>query len=175
MTKFYKLLDCENYNTINQQIKTYVWSLGIIETTDQFWNTLNTIEFLKSAPLFFEWLTQLNLKLHSVALTVGKDPSCCGIHTDTPPAVNKLSWPIENTRETFNRWFQACVSNPQTVVNQLGGKTYVDATEFVEIGRMELLYPCIINAGIPHDVWVNEQACFPRLGLQCMLFNEPEL
>lgn len=175
MIKLFKLLDCPDYDQINDQIKKYVWSTGIIDSTNQFWNMLNTVEFYRSTPLFFNWLSEMNFKLHSLALTVGKDSNCCGLHTDTPPAINKLSWPIENTAGTYNRWFEPCVPNPKVIVNDLGGKTYSNYNEFTEIGRMEVVHPCIINAGIPHDVWVNDKIRYPRLGLQCMLFNEPNL
>jgi hypothetical protein len=175
MIKLYKNLDCNNFDQINQQIKSYVESLGIVESTTQFWNPLSTVEFLKSAPEFYNWLNSLNLRLHSLALTVGRDSQCCSIHTDAPPAANKLSWPIQNTAGTFNRWFRPRVMDPQVSVNPLGGKSFDSLNEFEEIARMEVLVPCIINASVPHDVWTDDSAKFPRLGLQCMLFNEPIL
>jgi len=175
MIKLYKKLDCANYDHINQQIKSYVQSTGIVESTTQFWNPLNTVEFLKAAPEFYIWANGVGLKLHSVALTVGQTRECCGIHIDTLPAVNKLSWPIHNTAGTFNRWFRTTVLNPTVTVNSLGGQQFTNPNELEEIGRMEVIAPCVINAGIPHDVWCEENIVFPRLGLQCMTFNEPEL
>lgn len=80
-----------------------------------------------------------------------------------------------NTTGTFNRWFKSRVENPTVHINELGGKSYTDITELEEIGRMEVLYPCIINAGIPHDVYFADSDRFPRVGLQCMLFQEPVL
>jgi len=106
---------------------------------------------------------------------MGFNTACCGIHIDTPPAVNKLSWPILNTKNTYNRWFAAKSSLVSIKINELGGQSYLNAHELEEIGRMEVVDPCIINAGIPHDVWFTEPAVFPRIGLQCMLFQEPTL
>lgn len=174
MTPYYKELECSNFDEINQQVKDYVWSTGIVETTDQFWNLLSAIEFIKSTPAFYKWLSSLGLKLHSLALTVGQNSNCCGPHIDTPPAAHKLSWPIQNTENTYNRWFIPAVDNPTYSINFNGGKSF-KPTELVELARREVTTPCIINASMIHDVWCNDQAQYPRLGLQCMLFEEPEL
>jgi len=174
MTPYYKELDCSNYEQINQQIKDYVESIGIVKTTDQFWNPLPTVEFIKSNPAFYDWLNELGLKLHSVALTVGRDENCCGPHIDTPPAAHKLSWPIENTENTFNRWFIPAVDNPTYRINSHGGKLF-NLNELSEVECKEVTSPCIINASMIHDVWCKDQAQYPRLGLQCMLFKEPTI
>lgn len=173
----YKKLSCENYTEINQQILQFVESKNLHTATEEFWNPVDALEFVKSVPLFNDWLRQHNLKLHTVAVTVGNKVNCCPIHTDTPPAVNKLSWPVLNTNNTFNRWFQSRVDTPTVVVNSLGGQSYIDINELEQIGEMEVAEPCIINAGIPHDVWFPDpaQAVFPRLGLQCKILPEPVL
>lgn len=175
MTPYYKELECSNYEQINQQVKDYVWSKEIVETTNQFWNPLPTIEFLKACPEFYKWMNVLELKLHSLALTVGKNSDCCGPHIDTPPAAHKLSWPIENTENTFNRWFIATVNNPSVMINREGGKSFTDISELIVAAKREVKGPCIINASLIHDVFCNKQAKYPRLGLQCMLFEEPVL
>jgi len=160
---------------INQQILNFVAEKDLVNTSQHFWNPIPAVEFLQSVTLFHPWLAQHQLKLHSIAVTIGKKLDCCGIHIDTPPAVNKLSWPVLNSRGTFNRWYQPLVENPTVQVNELGGRSYLDANELEEIGRMEVIGPCVINAGIPHDVWIQKPAQFPRIGLQCMLFQEPTL
>jgi hypothetical protein len=173
--KLFKNLTCDNYTEINNQIKEYVNSTNIVEESTKFWNLLPTIEFVKATPLFREWLNSQGLKLHSIALTVGRDAGCCKIHTDTPPAVNKLSWPIQHTQHTFNRWFRSKIENPTIKINNLGGCSYLDISQLEEIGRMEVTTPCIINARIPHDVWFDYPGVFPRIGLQGMLMKEPIL
>lgn len=175
MPALYKKLPCKNYHAINQQVLDYIRSLNIIDSSTEFWNMINTLQFVKHTPLLQQWLAMQNLKIHSLAVTIGRNKNCCSIHTDTPPAVNKLSWPVLNTTNTFNRWFVPKVDNPSIHVNHLGGTSYLDIDQLTEIGRMEVVEPCIINAGIPHDVLINEPAVFPRIGLQCMLFQEPQL
>jgi hypothetical protein len=173
--QLYRHLSCDNYEQINQQILAFVQQKKLIKTSQQFWNPVNSSDFIKSVSLFSPWLAQHNLKLHSLAVTIGTDTTCCGIHVDTPPAVNKLSWPVLNTSGTFNRWFRQLIPTPKIQTNSLGGKSYIDINELEEIGRMEVVKPCIINAGIPHDVWFDKSPIFPRVGLQCMLFNEPTI
>jgi hypothetical protein len=173
--KNYKKLPCDNYNDINQQIYNYVLSTGLIDSSTQFWNPISAKDLLLAAPLFQTWLAALKLMLHSAAVTIGRNTDCCSIHTDTPPAVNKLSWPIHNTRGTYNRWFTPCVETPTVKINQLGGSAYIDPAQLIQIDRMEVIEPSIINAGIPHDVWFDSTAVFPRIGLQCQLIKEPSL
>jgi hypothetical protein len=172
--KLFKSLPCVNYTEINNQIREYIESTSIVETTSEFWNALPTMEFVKATPLFRQWMSSQGLTLHSLALTVGRDDRCCSMHTDTPPAKFKLSWPIQNTAHTYNRWFRSLVENPISTTNLLGGISFTESTQFEEIGRMEVIGPCIIHARIPHDVWTDGATQWPRLGLQCMLFNEPE-
>jgi hypothetical protein len=173
--KLYKKLSCPDYQTINQQVLDFVMAQNLIENSQHFWNPINTLDFVRSVPEFQSWLATHNLQLHSLAVTMGFNTACCGIHIDTPPAVNKLSWPILNTKNTYNRWFTSKSSSVSIKINELGGQSYLNAHELEEIGRMEVVDPCIINAGIPHDVWFAEPAVFPRIGLQCMLFQEPTL
>jgi hypothetical protein len=172
--KLYKNLPCDNYTEINNQIKEYIDSTDIVTTATEFWNVLPTIEFIRAVPLFRAWTESRGFKLHSLALTVGRGPDCCALHIDTPPAVFKLSWPIANTQHTFNRWFKPIVDAPEFRINSYGGRFFPDLTQFEELDCKEVITPCIINAGIPHDVWSDPNAQWPRLGLQCMLFNEPK-
>ena len=120
------------------------------------------------------WLLENNLPVKSIAVTHGMDQHCCGPHTDTPPSTVKLSWPVLNTEHTWNRWFQADPAAPAHI-NHLGGTSYVDTDSLVEIGRMRVDQPALIRTNVPHDVWCSPQAQFPRWGLQCQLFEEPEL
>lgn len=173
--RLYKKLECLNFEEINQQILDHIVSLNIVDQSQNFWNSVHAVSFLQAAPLFRAWLETQGFRLHSLAVTIGTHPECCGIHIDTPPAINKLSWPVANTKHTYNRWYRELVKDPKIFINSLGGKSFLDRSELEEIGRMEVVGPCIINAGIPHDVWCSPEATFPRIGLQCMLFHEPVL
>jgi len=173
MTHLYKELDCPNYEQINQEISAWIDRSGILIDCKQFWNPLDLRSLLKTCTLFSQWCMLKNFKLTSMAATVGHDPGCCGPHTDTPPARFKLSWPVRNTHDTWNRWYRSNVSSPRTVVNHLGGTIYIDPTELEEIQRREVISPAIIDAGIIHDVYTGPGAKWPRVVLQGQFFLEP--
>ena len=170
----YQSIECNNYQEINQQILDHINHLGIVESSTEFWNPIDLIALLKSAPLFLEWLVEQNLKIKTVAVTIGKQSDCCGIHIDTPPARYKLSWPVLNATGSYNRWFKE-VRECNTVTNRLGGKTYLSLEGLEEITTRTLTGPAIIDAGVPHDVQFHTATpIFPRIVLQCQLFKEPE-
>lgn len=171
---YYSIIPCPDYATINANILRWVQERDTVLTSDDFWNVIDHRQFLRDNPGFLLWCLENNLRIAAIAVTVGRHENCCGIHTDTPPARYKLSWPIQNTQGTYNRWYRSNCDTPTVTKNDLGGVLFMDKQELVEVARMEVLQPCLIDAGIPHDVLIEPGAQFPRLGLQCQLFNEPE-
>lgn len=167
----YKKLICHNLAEINQQILSYVHTLDF--ESNMFWNTVSTADFVKANPLLAQWLIQNNIPVKSIAVTQGTHVNCCGPHTDTPPSTIKLSWPVLNTEHTWNRWYQP-LPGARKKVNQLGGISYLDHDSLIEIDRMRVDCPALIATDVPHDVWFEPNAEFPRLGLQCQLFKEPD-
>lgn len=171
MPGLYKKLPCENLKQINQEILNFINSCKFDK--DSFWNPVNVVEFMKATPEFTAWHRAHNLSVKNVAITQAHGPDCCTLHTDTPPSRYKLSWPVLNTEHSWNRWFEP-LPNAPTRMNNLGGVDYPDYDYMVEIDRMQVDSPAIISTGVPHDVWFEENAVFPRWGLQCQLFLEPE-
>jgi hypothetical protein len=172
----YRELSCNNYQEINKEILDYVIGIDLINTAEVFWNPVNTVEFLKATPLFKDWTVKNKLLIRSIAVTIGRDTNCCGPHIDTPPARFKLSWPVLNAAQSFNRWFRIKVQNPTTTVNNYNGVVFPNIEDLEEITRRTLTGPAIIDAGVPHDVqFLVDQPTFPRIVLQCQLFNEPDL
>lgn len=167
----YKILDCKNYQDINREILDYILDKNI-DSSDDFWNPVDAKKLLKKCPLFAEWLKINRILIQAVSVTVAKHKNCCGPHIDTPPARYKLSWPVLNTKNTFNRWFKIKDSN-KYILNKLGGKSY-QIDNLIEIACNEVLNPMIIDAGVIHDVLITDNK-FPRLGLQCQLLKEPKL
>lgn len=174
MTNYFKELECPNYAEINDEILAYVMSTGIVDSTLNFWNPLPVIDLLKSSTKFLHWLNKQNLRIASVALTVANTSYPVRIHIDTPPARFKISWPILNSTNSFNRWFEVISQNPKIEINALGGIVYTDITDLREVCQRRVDFPAIIDAGIPHDVVFNDEVVYPRLGLQCQLIKEPE-
>lgn len=174
MTQFYRELDCPDYDAINAEILAWIESQPGLCSSDQFWNPIELRSLLSACPRFSLWCRSLDLRIKTIAVTVGQDPGCCGPHTDTPPARFKLSWPVKNTQGTWNCWYRPRVSQPTSVINQLGGSTYLDRSELEEIGRREVLRPAIIDAGVIHDVVTGPNTQWPRIGLQGQFFTEPQ-
>jgi len=171
MTNLYKKLHCDQLDQINQEILEYIGSMKF--ESSRFWNPIDPIKFIKATPRFLAWCQQQNLRIKTVAVTYGYYTSCCGPHKDTPPCRFKLSWPVLNTGHTWNRWFHA-PADAQVQVNELGGTTYLDAGQLTEIDRMQVDQPALITVNMPHDVWFAPEAVYPRYGLQCQLFSEPD-
>lgn len=170
----YRTLRCDNYDNINQQIKDYVQSLDFYCSTTSFWNPINVVDLLKSTPLFYQWLVESDLKIKSVAVTIGKQINCCVPHIDTPPARYKLSWPILNTENSYNTWYREIVSQCDTRINRWGGIQYLNINDLEPIKHVFVNEPMIIDAGIPHDVqFITETPTWPRVSLQCQFVNEP--
>jgi hypothetical protein len=171
--KYYKHLPCDNYNKINQEILAFVFRYNIAQDSQQFWNPIAVVDFLKECPLFAEWTKQTGVRIKTLSVTLGFINRCCIAHTDTLPARFKLSWPVMNTTNTYNRWFSA----PDTAtkeINSYGGITYLVDEELTELDRVCVDRPMIIDAGTIHDVWVDGQIIAPRIGLQCQLIKEPK-
>jgi hypothetical protein len=171
---YYKKLPCNNYDNINQEILNHVLMTIDVANPTAFWNPVPVIDFVKATPLFQTWLQEQKLQLRALAVTIGADQNCCGPHKDTPPARFKLSWPIQNSETTFNRFFQPLNNQSTTEINHLGGTSYLNLDELTEVDRMRVDSPALIDAQQLHDVWFEPDSMFPRLGLQCHLMKEPE-
>ena len=170
---YYKKLSCYNYEEINQEILSHVMTVLDVDNTPSFWNPIPVVDFVRATPLFQIWLKAQKLQIKALAVTVGTHKDCCGPHQDTPPARFKLSWPIRNSETTFNRFFKSN-NDCKTDINELGGITYPNINDLIEVDRMRVDLPALIDAQQPHDVWFEPQSKFPRLGLQCQLMKEPE-
>ena len=66
------------------------------------------------------------------------------------------------------------MDNPEKQVNTLGGISYSKSDQLIEIYRREVIAPAIIDAGIIHDVTAGPNSQWPRIVLQCQLFEEPD-
>lgn len=165
----FKKIPCENYKSINKQIINWINTTDLVYSRN-FWNPIDVKHFLKQCPLFLSWTRENNIPVKTIAVTVGSTVDCCGPHTDAEPARFKLSWPILNTGNTYNRWYNI-IDATKFKINNLDGICY-EYSNLKEICRTEVVDPMIIDAGTVHDVLV-EHDNFPRLGLQCQLIKEP--
>ena len=169
----YKNLLCHNYEEINQQILYFINEQDIINKSKDFWNDISVSLMFPRCPLFFDWARSHGIKISAIGITILKRiDQLPRPHIDTAPARYKLSWPVLNTKNTYNAWFST-KSDAKTQINKLNGKAFVDRNDLIEITRRMVNQPGIIDAGIPHDVGFVGDPILPRIGLQCKLFNEP--
>lgn len=173
--RFYKELDCPDYESINQDILKWIEDRRLIETSDSFWNPIDSLDFMKSIPSFSNWCKSHNLKIQKVVATILKsDTPMPGIHIDTPPARYKLSWPILNTSTTWNHWYKIKDQTADQVITGYQSIEFTNIEQLLEIDSRRLTGPALIDAGIIHDLSVSPDQKYPRIGLQCQLFNEPK-
>lgn len=174
------ILDCKNYKEINQDIIRYLHTytkLLVPNKHAKYCNFVSTIHFIQNNPKLENWFISLNLKLRDVYFTLTwKNP--IPIHVDKPPVEWKLNWPVLHTEKSFVRFFKA---NKEGVIGIKSGdpnskdndNTLFNYNDFDVIEKIRFNKPIIMNGLVQHDAWIEKNAIFPRIGLQCMFFNEP--
>jgi hypothetical protein len=149
----FKKLYCENVNQISDDILFYLQNkTRVISKDDKHWRFLNVLELVKNVPSLVNYFKTFDLKLRDVAAVVVTHPSALLPHKDDPSVVTKINFPVLNTKDTYNVWWDDT------------GK---------EIGRIEMVQPIAFNASIKHGIEFSPLPVFPRIVLSCMFFNEP--
>lgn len=199
MSQYYRILDCPNYEEINQDIKHYVTTHTTLLSKDLKYRYANfpdrfgksTKHFVTENPKFIDWVKSKNLILRDVYFTLawkttspGYPESSCAIHLDKPPVCWKLNWPIMNMERTSVRFYE--LKDPSVDINTLverrgnpnskdDDKYLLQYKDFVEVERHDFAnnQPVIMNGQVAHDVGFYSDPVFPRIGLQAMFFNEP--
>ena len=75
-----------------------------------------------------------------------------GIHKDAPPVIAKINFPVLNTEDTYNVWY-----------DEWGN----------EIDRTECTTPLVLRSDINHTVEIGANAKYPRLQFSFCFYNEP--
>ena len=106
----YRVLDCQNYDKINNGILEYITTHTQLLTRDprkdstiqtQYCNFVDAKHFISNNPLLFAYFNELKLKLQDIYFTLAWEPtlgnrSRCPIHLDRPPVQWKMNWPVLN-------------------------------------------------------------------------------
>lgn len=171
---YYRRLPCDAYVEINEELKSYITPLGLIDTATVFWNPIDVLPLFNACPKFLKWTHANGLKISAMSLTVARNDYPVRPHIDTAPARFKLSWPMMNSTNSYNRWFKLNTTTPTTEINHLGGIVFLNHDELEHIETMCVDRPSLIDAGTPHDVIFEGDPVYPRVGFQCQLFNEPK-
>lgn len=149
----FKELECSNINVISQKILQFLNANTSLNYKSYFsWNFINSRDLLKGVPELNDWFLTYKLKLRDVAVTVITTDFGVEPHKDQPPVITKINFPVLNTENTWNVWWDD------------NGN---------EIARVEMLNPLAFNAGITHSVQMGKDCKYPRIVLSCMFIKEP--
>ncbi len=154
--KSYHILNCDMQQKIADSL--YGYYVGIIanKTITNFWNHL-TREQITQYMLIpnnptVKWFDTMGLKVRDMSFTLYNETVKTDIHADQPPVVAKINFPVLNTKDTYNVWFD---------------------DDRNEIDRVECDRPIVLRSDILHTVEIGKSALFPRLQFSFCFYNEP--
>jgi hypothetical protein len=179
--KPYAILDCPDQEIITERtlqfLRTQTDIFSQLENLS-LWNILDTKQYVRAVPEFAKWARSLGLYINSVYFTVCNSNQNINLHTDLPPNVAKINFPILNTKDTFNCWYKVTdeqLKDYAHTVDTLGYYHFkgADLNDFEKIGEIEMTKPIAFNSQIPHMVRLSEGKHFPRLVLSTIFLKEP--
>ena len=154
--KSYYILECQNQQKIADSLYGYYVGISANRTVSEFWNHLNREEIQN----YFQipnnpckaWFNGLGLKVRDMSFTLFNEHIGTDVHRDAPPVVAKINFPVLNTKDTYNVWFDDSGN---------------------EIDRAECDRPIVLRSDILHTVEIGKSANFPRLQFSFCFYNEP--
>jgi hypothetical protein len=154
--KCYHILNCDKQQKIADSLYGYYVGITAKRKPTGFWNHLSRKEIVEYFSIAnnpcSEWFVSLGLKVRDMSYTIYNEDISTDIHRDEPPVVAKINFPVLNTRDTYNVWFD----------NQAN-----------EIDRVECDKPIVLRSDILHTVEIGKTAKFPRLQFSFCFYDEP--
>tara|TARA_R110001632_G_scaffold103308_1_gene211974 strand:+ start:120 stop:602 length:483 start_codon:yes stop_codon:yes gene_type:complete len=154
--KSYHILNCDNQQKIADSLYGYYTGITANRELKDFWNHLTRDEIqdyfsIPNNPTK-AWFEELGLKVRDMSFTIYNENISTDIHRDEPPVIAKINFPVLNTSDTYNVWFD---------------------DHSTEIDRVECDRPIVLRSDILHTVEIGETACYPRLQFSFCFYNEP--
>jgi len=154
--KSYHILNCDNQQKIADSLYGYYTGITANRELKDFWNHLTRDEIqdyfsIPNNPTH-AWFEELGLKVRDMSFTIYNENISTDIHRDEPPVIAKINFPVLNTSDTYNVWFD---------------------DHSTEIDRVECDRPIVLRSDILHTVEIGETACYPRLQFSFCFYNEP--
>jgi hypothetical protein len=182
--KPYHQLDCPDdlQKTISEKTIDYLKiKYNILNLKKpSLWNKLDTVEFVRAVPELAQYFKTFNLQLREVAFTICVSNENAGLHIDELPVTAKINFPILNTQDSRNLWYQVpaeLMAQVTPIINKFGAAYYdlseVDLSKCQQLASVEVLKPVVFNSQIPHTIDMSKCQLFPRVVLTCMFFKEP--
>ena len=154
--KSYFILDCPKQQSISNNLHEFFLEITGKKQLENFWNTLDRQQikeyFNRPNLEIKEWFKELGLVVRDMSYTMYNEVVQTDVHTDAPPVVAKINFPVLNTKDTYNVWF-----------DQKGN----------EIDRVECTKPIVLRSDIPHTVETGPNAHFPRIQFSFCFYKEP--
>jgi hypothetical protein len=155
--KSYHVLECANQKQIANELHLFLLKENRVLEKDnlKFWNFLNKkdlFDCLKECAALSHWFETLGLKVREGSFTVYNNEIKTSPHVDAPPVVAKINFPVCNTTDTYNVWFD---ENKK------------------EIDRVECIKPIVLRSDILHTVEIGKLAQFPRIQMSFCFYKEP--
>lgn len=155
MKSFY-ILECEKQQKIADSLYGYFKGITANQPPTKFWThlTRQQIKDYLSIPNLelTKWFDSLQLKVRDMSFTVTNESIHTDIHRDEPPVIAKINFPVLNTKDTYNVWFDDYAR---------------------EIDRVECVKPIVLRSDILHTVEIGPRAVLPRLQFSFCFYNEP--
>jgi len=154
--KSYHILNCDHQQKIADSLYGYYVAITADQTPTEFWNSLSRRQVkdyiaIPNNPTK-QWFDSLGLKVRDMSYTIFSDSIETGIHKDEPPVVAKVNFPVLNTKNTYNVWFD---------------------DDMNEIDRVECDRPIVLRSDILHTVEIGEAAVLPRIQFSFCFYDEP--
>ena len=154
--KSYFILDCEKQQKIADSLYGYYIGITANREPKEFWNHLNRNQIqdyfqIPNNPCK-KWFDSMGLKVRDMSFTIYDEQITTQIHKDEPPVIAKINFPVLNTKDTYNVWFD---------------------DDRTEIDRVECDRPIVLRSDILHTVEIGDAAKYPRLQFSFCFYNEP--
>ena len=154
--KSYHILECRNQQKIADSLYGYYVGITAHNKPKEFWNHLSRKEIkdyfsIPNNPCKL-WFDELGLKVRDMSYTIYNENIGTNIHRDEPPVIAKINFPVLNTKDTYNVWYDDWAN---------------------EIDRVESVSPIVLRSDILHTVEIGEQANYPRIQFSFCFYDEP--
>lgn len=152
--KCFSKIPCNTVEQISREIYDFlVLHTALIKDPIIGWNFINCKKLLQQSPCLVKYFKELKLKPRHAAVVILTKTGQLPIHTDEPPVIAKLNFPVVNTHGWSNRWY-----NDNVIID--------------EISNLDT--PIIFNSQIPHSVdKLSDSSATPRIVASFTFFNEP--
>jgi len=154
--KSYFILNCNNQQRIADSLYGFYTGITANRKPTEFWNHLTRKEIQNYFSIPNNpckgWLDGIGLRVRDMSFTIYNESISTNMHKDAPPVVAKINFPVLNTTDTYNVWFDS---------------------NAVEIDRVECNKPIVLRSDILHTVEIGASAKYPRLQFSFCFYNEP--